>query len=418
MTSYTQTFGAATIYPANVTYNQLNLSVAQKYQLSWPIDNNTSSNSGTLGSSLILARIMDINCAIAGASIGLPNTALTGPGEQVTFNNTGSQPFTVYNFAGTVVATIAAGAAFVLYYSPIPSSQWIAFQLGSSVSAPSVAAIAGPGLYSASGLLGQNILVVTSSTSGYTFGSGDESKLYTWSGGSGTWNLPSSGTIAASIPGYYIQIKNNGSGQLSLTPTGTDNINGSNAALAFSPGDSAIVVNDGAGNWYTVGFGNASNNIFQFLLINLAGLSGTYTLSGSELNKIAYRFSGLLAGNIQIVVPSTVQQYWIDNITTGGFNLTAGVSGQASPVAIGAGSRVITYCDGSNLVNASTGGLAVPIAVNQGGTGATSAGAALTNLGGTTVGVNVFTASAASVAQTSMNVLDAGTAVSLSVAMG
>jgi hypothetical protein len=415
MTSYNQTFGGATIYPAQVTYNYLNLSAAQSYQLQWPIDNNTLSNSGTLGSSLIYARILDINCTNAGASLILPSTALSGPGEQTTINNVGTQTVVVKNSAGTTVATIAVGIQYVLYSSSIPASGWYSFQMGAAFSSTSAAAIAGNGLVAVGTQLSQNIPVVSTSTNNYTFGSGDLAKLYVWTGGAGNFNLPGS---AASGASYYVQIKNNGSGQLTVTPNGTDTINGVNAALTFNTGDSAFMVTDGLGGWYTVGYGNASNNLFQFLQISLAGLSGTYTISGSALNKIAYRFTGLLAGNIQIVTPSTVQQYWVDNQTTGGFALTIGVSGQVTPVAVATGTRMITYCDGTNVVNAATAGIATPLAIASGGTGAVTAGAALTNLGGTSIGTTIFTAANAGVVQTQSNTLDAGTAVSLSVALG
>ncbi len=415
MTSYTQTFSGATIYPAQVTYNQLNLSAAQGYQLQWPIDNNTLSNSGTLGSSLIFARITDVNCTNAGAYIILPSTAISGPGEQATYNNTGSQSFAIKNFAGVTVATIAPGVQYVLYSSPIPANGWYAFQLGAAISSPSAAAIAGNGLVAVGTQLSQNISVTSSSTSGYVFGVGDLAKLYVWTGGSGTWNLPGSGAIGSS---FYVQIKNNGTGQLALAPNGADLINGANSSLTFNPGDSAFMVTDGLGGWYTIGYGNASNNVFQFLQISLAGLSGTYTISGSALNKISYRFTGLLAGNIQIVTPTTVQQYWIDNQTTGGFSLSIGVSGQITPVSVPVSNRVITYCDGTNVVNASTAGISTPLAISQGGTGAITAGAALTSLGGTSIGTAIFTAASAGVVQTQANVLDAGTGVMLSVALG
>jgi hypothetical protein len=415
MTSYNQTFGGATLYPAQVTYNELNLSAAQVYQLQWPIDNNTLSSSGTLGSSLIFSRLIDVNCTNASASLGLPNTAISGPGEQTTVNNIGTQSFVIKNFAGTTIATVAPGIQYVLYSSPVPANGWYAFQMGAAVSSPSAAAIAGNGLVAVGSQLSQNIPVVSSSTNSYTFGSGDLAKLYVWTGGSGTWNLPGSGSIGAS---YYVQIKNNGTGQLSLAPNGTDTINGANSSLTFNPGDSAFLVTDGLGSWVTVGYGNASNNIFQFLSISLAGLSGTYTITGSALNKIAYRFTGLLAGNIQIVTPTTVQQYWVDNQTTGGFTLSIGVSGQVTPVSVPVSNRVITYCDGTNVVNASTAGISTPLTIAQGGTGAITAGAALTNLGGTSIGTTVFTAASTNVAQTSLNVLDAGTAVVLSMGLG
>jgi hypothetical protein len=50
------------------------------------------------------------------------------------------------------------------------------------------------------------------------------------------------------------------------------------------------------------------------------------------------------------------------------------------------------YSDGSVVVDAETGGIATPIAIADGGTGATTAGAALINLGGTSLGISIFTA--------------------------
>ncbi len=56
------------------------------------------------------------------------------------------------------------------------------------------------------------------------------------------------------------------------------------------------------------------------------------------------------------------------------------------------GSRGIYYCNGSTVVNADTASISTPIAINDGGTGATTASGARINLGGTTVGIAVFTA--------------------------
>jgi len=57
------------------------------------------------------------------------------------------------------------------------------------------------------------------------------------------------------------------------------------------------------------------------------------------------------------------------------------------------GQRVILYCDGADVLNAeSAASISLPVAVSQGGTGATSASSARINLGGTATGVAIFTA--------------------------
>ena len=135
--------------------------------------------------------------------------------------------------------------------------------------------------------------------------------------------------------------------------------------------------------------------------------AGNYVLTGTELNRITYRFTGLLTGNRAIIVPATVQQYWVDNQTTGSYTLTIKTPSGAG-VIVGQGQRAILYSDGTDVLDADTAGVSYPIAVAQGGTGATSAGAALINLGGTSVGIGVFTAADQAAAWVALGALPAG----------
>jgi hypothetical protein len=97
---------------------------------------------------------------------------------------------------------------------------------------------------------------------------------------------------------------------------------------------------------------------------------------------------------MEIVVPDTVQQYWVANTTTGAYTLTVRTA-SGSGIAVAQGARTILYSDGVDMYPADTGGLSFPIAVSQGGTGSTTAGGALANLGGTSVGISIFTATGA-----------------------
>jgi hypothetical protein len=126
------------------------------------------------------------------------------------------------------------------------------------------------------------------------------------------------------------------------------------------------------------------------------------------LNRIAYNFTGVLTGNRSIIVPNTVQQYWVTNSTTGSYTLTVKTSG-GTGVTISAGARGIFYCDGSDVVDADTSTISLPVAVNQGGTGATTASGARINLGATTVGEALFTAASQSAAWAALGTLSGGT---------
>jgi hypothetical protein len=88
----------------------------------------------------------------------------------------------------------------------------------------------------------------------------------------------------------------------------------------------------------------------------------------------------------------------VTNSTTGPYTLTVKTS-IAAGIAINQGSRAILYSDGTNVVAADTGGVSVPIGISDGGTGATTAGNALINLGGTSTGIAIFTAATQAAAQ-------------------
>jgi hypothetical protein len=102
-----------------------------------------------------------------------------------------------------------------------------------------------------------------------------------------------------------------------------------------------------------------------------------------------------------------VQQYWIDNRTTGSFTFTVKVSGTTG-VTLTTNERGIFYCDGSEILDADTATIGLPISIANGGTGATSAGAALINLGGTSTGIALFEAANQAAAWTALGVAQAG----------
>jgi hypothetical protein len=209
--------------------------------------------------------------------------------------------------------------------------------------------------------------------------------MFVWSGSSGTFTLPAAPTLGNN---WFCYLKNAGTGAIVADPSGTPTIDGA-ATLSFQPGESAIIATDGV-NFYTIGFGQSAVFAFDYTVVNVPG-TGNYTLSGTELNRIAYKFTGVLTGNRVIIVPGTVQQYWVNNQTTGAYSLTVKTAAAAG-VVVNQGSRGIYYCDGTNVVNAQTGGIAVPVAIADGGTGATTASAARTNLGASSTGDALFTA--------------------------
>lgn len=396
MTIYTDVFGGANIYPSEISYSSLTLTT--DVVLSWPEETSTNQNLAT--------RIIDISSSTPGLSIYLPDADKTGTGNTILFNNIGTQTITVRKSTGVQVVTVASATLWQIYLTDnsTAAGSWRSLQYGASISQANASSLAGTGIVAIGTLLSQSV-PIDQFNSNYTAGVNDRAKMYNWTGAGGTLTLPDAVVVGNN---WFLYLRNSGTGAIVADPPGLETINGS-ASLSFQPGDSAIIASDGA-NFYTIGFGRSALFAFDYTVIDVAG-SGTYTLTGSELNRIAYRFTGALTGNRTVVVPATVQQYWVDNQTTGSYSLTIDPSGGGSGYIITQGARAILYCDGTDVVDANTGGLSSPLSISAGGTGASTASAARVNLGGTSTGIALFTAASQAAAWSALGVAPAGVVV-------
>jgi hypothetical protein len=391
-TSFTQVFGGTTIYPSDVSY--LALALTSDIALEWPLEATTGNN--------VVARIIDIT-PTGPYTIAMPDAMSVGVGQTVLFNNLGPDTITVDNAAGNAILSIGAGEQWQAYLidNTTVGGVWRTFRYGAAVAQAQAAALAGAGLVADGSELAQNYEVIDFSTTPYSLTAPDRAKVFVWNGGLGTLNLP---TAVAAGDGWFVQVRNGGQGDLTVDPSGSELIN-AGSTLLLQPGDSAVVVSDGV-QWYTIGLGQQA--VFAFDYTTIAVTGGTYTLAGSELNRIAYKFTGTLTSNVNIVVPATVQQYWVNNATTGAFTLgIKTASGAATLVTQGA--TAILYCDGTNIISATTSAAFTGVVpVIQGGTGAVNAPSALTNLGGTGIGTSVFTAATTAAARSAIGAAAAG----------
>ena len=393
MPIYTDVFGGANIYPSEISYSAIALTA--DVTLSWPEETSTNTNLAT--------RIIDVTAATASLSIFLPDAKKSGVGNTILFNNQGAQTFIVKNAGGTQIVSIPTGTVWQVYLTDNTTTNglWESLQFGATVSSANASALAGTGIVAVGTLLSQSV-PITQFNSNYTAGDTDRAKMYLWTGsGAGTLTLPSAATVGNN---WFMYLRNSGGGQVTLTPSGINTIDGL-ATKAYQPTESSVIISDGT-DFYTLGFGQAATFVFDYTSIAVAG-TGNYTLTGSELNRIAYNFTGILTGNRSIIVPATVQQYWVSNATTGAFTLTVKTSA-GTGVAVAQGARAILYSDGTNVVDADTSTISTPVSIADGGTGATTSGAALINLGGTTTGIAVFTAATQQAAWTALGVAPSG----------
>lgn len=377
MPSFTNTFGGTVIYPANVSYRAVSLSA--NVTLTWPTELATDINT--------TAAIMDVTPTGAGFTIRMPDASQASVGETILFFNAGASTFTVADNGGNTITTVSAGQSWQVYLTgnSTVNGTWRALAYGVGSAAINAGALAGSGIKAIGSTLNQSI-AVEGLNANYTIGNADRAKMFLWAGGAGTLTLPSAATVGND---WFCQIRNGGTGAITIVGPGGETIDGA-INLQMDPGASAFFTCDGS-DFFTLGLGQPAEFTFDYISIDLTGETSPYTLAGAELNRIAYQFSGTLIANMVIIVPPTVQQYWVDNSTSGAYSLTVSTLA-GTGVSVTQGARQILYCDGTDVLAADTGGLGVPLTVAQGGTGSTTANGALVNLGGTSVGINIFTA--------------------------
>lgn len=340
MPGFTDVFGGNTIYPAQPTY--LALALTANTTLEWPIELATTS--------LVLAAIIDVTASAPGFNITFPDARQGSQGYVATIYNAGANSFNVVDAAGGAIVTVASGEAWNIYLTnnTTLAGAWRTFQMGAGTSSANAAALAGAGLVAISTTLNEEMEVLNKNVN-YIVVDADRAKTVTWTGGIGSFTLPDPVTVGTN---WFVVAKNNGSGSLTITPA-SGTIDGS-TNLILTVNESTYLVSDGT-NYLTVGRGQRTtgNSVFDFISINVSG-TGDYTLSGAQLNRVAYEFTGVLTGNRNIIVPASVQQYWVTNATSGAFSLTIKASGGDPGTAVVQGASAILYCNGTNVIPAET----------------------------------------------------------------
>jgi hypothetical protein len=386
---YNTVFGGNPVAPAYPTYLALSFSTNQI--LGWPLESNITSPA--------VAEWIDCTATAPSLTLQLSDARQVSTGYTAIFNNVGTNTFSVLDAQGNTLLSVASGQAWILVLSDNTTLQgtWRVVQLGAGVSSANAAALAGNGLKAISTLLNERIFINAQGAS-YVIQATDRAACIEWTGGSGgVFTGPTPSVVGSD---WFCYIKNSGTGVLTLSAA-TGTIDGT-ASKSFNPNDSCIVVSDGI-NLFTMGFGQSVASSFNFVTISLAGASGTVVLTGAQLNRISYKFTGALAGATVVQVPASIQQYWVDNETTGAFTLTISAGG-GSTVVVQQGTRNILYCDGLNIVNAVSTGTGSTVLIADGT--AASPGLAFasdTQLGLYKVGTDILGIATAGVARVSVN---------------
>lgn len=340
--SFLSPFYGNVIQPTDVSYRSVTL--AANTTLEWPINGTATNN--------YVARIMNVTATAGSLTLRMPPANQASVGEDSLVRNVGATTFTLADYDGNTITTIAAGEAKYVYITTnsTTAGTWGLIAFGVGTSNADAAVLQGYGLKAIGSTLNQAYVVNTFS-SNYTAVDGDRASTYVWTGGSGTLTLPSAVTVGED---WFFLVRNGGTGTLTVNPSGGQLINGT-ASLPMQPADSAMIISSGTG-WYTVGLGRSTQ--FNFTQLTKAVTTGTYTLTASEAANVVQKYTGTLTNNVTVVLPETIQVYYITNQTDGGgsgyqITFTTGVSG-AAVATVPAGQQVILLCDSVNLYNAST----------------------------------------------------------------
>ena len=340
MTTYINPYTGATINPSQVGYEYIALTADTELQ--WPINGNTSD---------VVANIIEVSASTAGLKLIMPPATQVSEGQSALIRNVGANAFTVVT--NTTLATIVSVASGVAQYVYVTNNTtvagtWASVTFGAGTSAANAATLAGYGLLATSTTLNQSY-PLTSIYSNYLILNSDRASFLIWESGAGSMTLPSAATVGNN---WFVMIRNNGTGILTINRTGSNTIDG-NSSAQLQLAESFVLVSNGSTGYNSYGYGQSATFVYTQLSKVVTG--GTVTLTVVEATNTIQEYTGVLTSNCTVILPPTVQLYSLQNKTTGSYTLTfsTGAVG-ASTVTLPQNQTFIAICDGTNVYNAQT----------------------------------------------------------------
>ena len=342
MTTYINPFTGQTVSPSSVSYESLSLTA--NLELQWPINGNDSTPASS---------IIDVTATSSGTPTGwlleLPPATQVSTGQSLIVRNVGAQLFTVADNGGNTIVSIGSGIANFIFLvdNTTVNGIWASVVFGAGTSSANASALAGFGL-TPIGLTLNQAYNITDYYSNSILTASNRAQFNVWSGGVGTFTLPSAVSVGNN---WFTIIRNNGTGVLTLTPVGTNTIDG-NVNMQLQLTESVVVVSNGSTGFNTYAYGRS--NAFAFTQLAQVVTGGTLTLSAAQGANIIQEYTGTLTSNQIVVLPSTVQLYSLQNSTGGAFTLTFKTAGIGSTVTVGQGQTAFVVCDGTNVYSTTT----------------------------------------------------------------
>jgi hypothetical protein len=358
--TYVNPITGQTINPSQIGYEALTISADT--ELDWPINGTTSTD--------VVAAIIQVTATVGSLKLYLPSALQVSTGQSVLIQNIGAITFTVTDISGNTIVSIASGIAQYIFLTNNTTNNgtWSTVTFGAGTSSANAAALAGYGLTAISTTLNQQY-AESSVFSSVTLNTTYRAQFLVWSGGVGTITLPTASTVGN---GWFVMVRNGGTGILTLTPSGTDTIDTA-ATQQLQLTESLVIVSNGVDGYATFAYGRS--NTFAYTQLAKVVTGGTTTLTAVEYANVVQGYSGVLLSNQIVVLPSTVQIYYLNNQTTGAFSLTFKTSAVgAATVTVAQGQTLTVVCDGTNVYNSSSasGGTVTTLTINSGSAAAPS----------------------------------------------
>lgn len=338
--NYVNPLTGQTLNPSQVGYESLTIST--NTTLEWPINGSLTPN--------VVASIIQVNATAAGLNLAMPSALQVSTGQSLLVQNVGGNSFTVTTASGSTIVSVTSGVAQYIFLTDNTTNDgvWSTVTFGAGTSQANSAALAGYGLTAINTTLNQ-AYPESSVYSDTTLNSTYRAQFLVWAGGVGTLTLPTASSVGN---GWFVMVRNGGSGILTLTTSGTDTIDG-NVNEQIQPTESLVVVSNGVGGYSTFAYGRS--NTFAYTQLAKSVTGGTVTLSAAEYANVVQEYFGTLTSNATVVLPSTVQIYYLNNLTTGSYSLTFKTSAVgAATVTVPQGQTLTVICDGTNVYNSSS----------------------------------------------------------------
>ena len=358
--TYVNPITGQTINPSQIGYEALTISADT--ELDWPINGTTSTDA--------VAAIIQVTATVGSLKLYMPSALQVSTGQSVLIQNIGANSFTVTDISGNTIVAIASGIAEYIFLTDNTTNDgtWSTVTFGAGTSSANAAALAGYGLTAISTTLNQQY-AESSIFSNLTLNSTYRAQFLVWSSGVGTITLPTASTVGN---GWFVMVRNGGTGILTLTPSGTDTIDTA-ATQQLQLTESLVIVSNGTNGYSTFAYGRS--NTFAYTQLAKTVTGGTDTLTAVEYANVVQEYFGALTSNQIVVLPSTVQIYYLNNQTTGSFSLTFQTSAvSAATVTVPQGQTLTVVCDGTNVYNSSSasGGTVTSLTINSGSAAAPS----------------------------------------------